>query len=220
VLIDLHCHTRRYSWDASLSPDELIEMAKKAGLDGLCLSEHDYFWDPEDVKALAKKHDFLVLPAIEINTDGGHALCYGLTTYVYGMHRPVELAGHIQRAGGAMIGAHPYRRQMPWHPEKPDEYQEALAKAAQNPLYAGCDALEELNGRGTAVENAFSSRLIEYMHMPSTAGTDSHDPPDVAKCATEFLDRIEDLDGLIAALKAGRVRPVDLRMAPRIETRS
>lgn len=210
MLIDLHTHTRRYSWDASHSADELIEASKRAGLDGLCLSEHDYFWDHEDVRQLARKHDFLVLPAIEINTDGGHALCFGLTTYVYGMHRPAELVQHVQRAGGAMVGAHPYRRQMPWHPEREDEYAEAVAKAALNPLYPGCDALEAFNGRGKEAENAFSARVIEHLGKPATAGSDAHDPPDVARCATEFLDHIEDLDGLIAALKAGRVRPVDL----------
>src|SRR4051795_4128502 len=128
MLIDLHTHTKRYSWDSDLDPNELIERSKAAGLDGICLSEHDYFWDPEEVYALGRKHNYLVLPAIEINTDDGHALCYGLTSYVYGMHRPADLVQHVQRAGAAMVGAHPYRRQMPWHPDREDEYAEAVTK--------------------------------------------------------------------------------------------
>ena len=77
MLIDLHTHTRPYSWDSYLAPDDLIERSRAAGLDGICLSEHDYLWDPDDVAALAKRHNYVVLPAIEINTDDGHILVYG-----------------------------------------------------------------------------------------------------------------------------------------------
>ena len=113
MLIDLHTHTRAHSWDADLGPDELVEAASSAGLDGVCLTEHDFFWDVEAVRALGRRHDFLVLPGVEINTEDGHFLCFGLNSYVYGMHRALELAGHVQRAGGTMIAAHPYRRRVP-----------------------------------------------------------------------------------------------------------
>lgn len=210
MLIDLHTHTKRYSWDSDLDPNELIERSKAAGLDGICLSEHDYFWDPEEVYALGRKHDYLVLPAIEINTDDGHALCYGLTSYVYGMHRTPELAGHVQRASGVIVAPHPYRRQMPWKPNDPDDYQAAVEKASRNPLYAHSAALEKINGRGSEAENAFSARVCDLLQKPTTAGTDAHAIKDIGRCATEFDVRIETLDDLIAALKAGRCRAVDL----------
>ncbi len=86
MLIDLHAHTRPISWDSDLTPDELVESAKAAGLDGICLTEHDYFWEPAEARALAKRHNFLVLPAVEVNTENGHILVYGLDKYEYGMH--------------------------------------------------------------------------------------------------------------------------------------
>jgi hypothetical protein len=131
LLIDLHTHTRPLSWDSYLSPDDLIERSKQSGLDGICLSEHDYLWDPEDVARLAKRHNYLVLPAIEINTDDGHILVYGITKYVYGMHRSHELAHHVDEANGAMVAAHPYRRQMPWYMESERDYQETHVRASQ-----------------------------------------------------------------------------------------
>ena len=210
MLIDLHTHTKRYSWDSDLDPNQLIELSKQAGLDGICLSEHDYFWDPEEVYALGRKHDYLVLPAIEINTDDGHALCYGLTTYVYGMHRTRELAGYVERASGVIVAPHPYRRQMPWRPDDPAEYQAAVEKAARNPLYAASVALERINGRGSEAENAFSGHVCALVGKPTTAGTDAHAISDIGRCATHFEDRIQTLDDLIGALKAGRCRPVDL----------
>jgi predicted metal-dependent phosphoesterase TrpH len=210
MLIDLHTHTRPLSWDSILDPDDLIERSKQAGLDGICLSEHDYFWDPEKVRELAKRHSYLVLPAIEINTEDGHMLCYGLEKYVYGMHRAVELAGYVNLSNGAMIAAHPYRRKMPWQVKDDQEYEEALVRAARTPAYTHCAALERLNGRGSVKENTFSARLCDYMNMPGTAGTDSHAAADIGKCATEFERRIETIEDLIEELKAGRFRPVSL----------
>jgi predicted metal-dependent phosphoesterase TrpH len=190
LLIDLHTHTRPLSWDSYLSPDDLIERSKQAGLDGICLSEHDYLWDPDDVAALAKRHNYLVLPAIEINTDDGHILVYGINKYVYGMHRSHELAHHVEAAGGAMV------------------------RASQNPAYKYCAALEKMNGRGTLKENKFSADLCEHMEMPGTAGTDSHSRSDIGRCATRFERDIRDIEGLIEELKAGRFDAVDLTGKP------
>jgi predicted metal-dependent phosphoesterase TrpH len=210
MLIDLHAHTRVHSWDSDLTPDELVEAAKRSGLDGICLTEHDFFWDAQEVRGLARRHDFLVLPGVEINTDNGHMLCFGLRSYVYGMHRVEELAGHVARASGAMIAAHPHRRQMPWHDGK-ESYEAALASAAANPAYAAIAAVERINGRASERENAFAADLTDLLGLPSTAGSDSHVATDVGLCATEFLDRVEDLEGLISALRSGRCRAVTLR---------
>lgn len=214
MLIDLHAHTRPLSWDSYLTPDDLIERSKAAGLDGVCLSEHDYFWKPEDVYALAKRHSYLVLPAGEINTDDGHMLVYGLEKYVYGMHRSGELAAHVREANGAMVAAHPYRRQMPWYMDREQDYRDAVERASRNPAYQHCVALERVNGRGSVKENAFSATLCDHMHMPGTGGTDSHARSDIGRCATRFEREIHNLEGLIEELKAGRFEPVDLAGTP------
>ena len=214
MLIDVHTHTRPLSWDSFLEPDELVERSKAAGLDGICLSEHDYFWKPEDVAELAQRHNYLVLPAIEINTDDGHILAYGLEKYVYGMHRSHELADYVAQAHGVMIAAHPYRRQMPWYIDSERDYQEALERASRNAAYRYCVALEVINGRGERKENEFSRRLCELMEMWGTAGSDAHARPDIGRCATYFERDIHDLEGLIEELQAGRFRPVDLSTSP------
>ena len=212
MLIDLHTHTKPLSWDSYLEPDDLIERSRAAGLDGICLSEHDYFWKPEDVAELAKRHDYLVLPAIEINTDDGHILAYGLDKYVYGMHRSHELARHVEKMNGAMIAAHPYRRQMPWYVEDERGYEEALVRASRNTAYQYCAALEAINGRGSTKETEFSRRLVELMGMRGTAGSDAHARIDIGRCATRFERDIGTIEDLIEELKAGRFEAVDLDM--------
>jgi predicted metal-dependent phosphoesterase TrpH len=210
MLIDLHAHTRRHSWDSDLTADELVDLAKAARLDGICITEHDFFWDLDEVRDLSRRHDFLVLAGVEINTDQGHMLCFGLESYVYGMHRAPELAAHVRQAGGVLVAAHPYRRQMPWHVDDAEEYQEALQRATKNEAYGACAALERINGRGSEAENAFAAALCDLMDMPSTAGSDAHVASDVGRCATEFPDPIADLGDLITGLKSGRCQALRL----------
>jgi predicted metal-dependent phosphoesterase TrpH len=210
MLIDLHTHTRPISWDSSLSPDDLIERCKAAALDGVCLTEHDYFWNPDDLRALGRRHDYLVLPAAEINTEDGHILVYGIDRYVWGMHRSRELAHHVEEAGGVMIAAHPFRRQMPWLIRDERHYHEALVRASRNPAYQFCVALEKINGRAKQPQNEFAARLCDLTGMPGSAGTDAHNAAHVGRCATRFERDIHDIHELIEELKAGRFQAVDL----------
>jgi hypothetical protein len=103
---------------------------------------------------------------------------------------------------------------MPWYMENERDYHEALARAAKNPAYGYCAALEKLNGRGTVKENQFSAALCDFMKLPGTAGTDSHSRSDIGRVATEFERDIHDVDGLIEELKAGRFDAVDLTGKP------
>ena len=73
-----------------------------------------------------------------------------------------------------------------------------FANAAPRPIV--CDSSE----------NAFSARLIDYLGKPTTAGTDAHAIKDIGRCATKFDVRIETLEDLIEALRAGKCRAVDL----------
>ncbi|MGI8552127.1 MAG: CehA/McbA family metallohydrolase [Dehalococcoidia bacterium] len=213
MLIDMHAHTWPRSHDSVLSPDDLVERAKRAGLDAICFTEHDTLWDEHSIKEICERHNFLVLAGVEISTDDGHILTFGIDRYVFGMHRSRDLAHHVDQHEGTMVAAHPYRRQMPWHVRDQEEYDRALERAAQNPAYQYVTALEELNGRGTDRENAFSKRLCGLMGMPGTAGTDSHEIVDIGKCATYFEREIADERDLIRELKAGRFYAVDLRPA-------
>ncbi len=211
MLIDLHSHTWPRSHDSVLNPDDLVERAKSAGLDAICFTEHDTVWDQREIEEMRARHNFLVLAGVEISTDDGHILAFGIDRYVFGMHRAPELARYVKQGGGVMVAAHPYRRQMPWFTRNEDEYRAALEKASRNPAYEFCNALEAVNGRGSDKENEFSRRLCEKMALPGTAGTDSHAISDIGKCATYFDREIQDERELIAEIKAGRFYPVDLR---------
>jgi predicted metal-dependent phosphoesterase TrpH len=211
MLIDLHAHTRPISWDSDLTPDELVESAKAAGLDGICLTEHDLFWEPAEARALGERHSFLVLPAVELNTENGHILVYGLDEYEYGMHIIGRLAAMVEAADGVMIAAHPYRRYMRWHYLDEKDLPPALERAARNPAYRRCVALETRHGRANQQQNAFSEMLSDLLGLPGTGGSDSHQRDHVGRCATLFEREVRDIRDLIGELKAGRFQAVDRR---------
>ena len=204
MLIDLHTHTHPLSHDSLLSPDELIEAAKAANLDAVCLTEHDFFWDHAEASALSKRHDFLVIPGIEVNTEDGHIVVFGLDRFVYGMHRMHELARMAEAAGAVMIAAHPYRRQLPFELRHEGDWTQALERAVANPALAHVTAIETHNGRGTDRENAFSAEVATRLSLPTTGSSDAHERKDIGRAATQFDRKITNLEDLITALRAGR----------------
>ena len=207
MLIDLHTHTQPLSHDSDLTPDDLIEAAKAAGLDAVCLTEHDFTWDSDKVRDLARRHDFTVLHGIEVNSDDGHFLAFGLDQYVYGMHRTAELARLVEQAGGALVAAHPYRRQLPFELRDEGDWTEPLERAVANPAYRYVCDIETLNGRGRERENAFSQALGERLGLPAVAASDAHQRSDVGRYATAFQRDIADVPDLVRELNAGRFQP-------------
>jgi len=212
LLIDLHTHSYPQSDDSFMSVDELIEGSKSQGLDGICLTDHDNFWTEEQARELSNKHEFLVIPGCEINTEAGHVLVFGLTKYEFGMHKPAFLQKSVERAGGAMIAAHPYRRRFIEEPaDRPGIRDGMLERACGDEFFQMCQGIEALNGRGTAIQNEFSLDLGGRLAAKMTAGSDAHKVEQVGAAATEFDGIVSCLEDLIRELRGGRFRPVNLR---------
>ena len=211
MIIDLHTHSFPRSDDSFVGPDELIEKAKSIGLDAICFTEHDYFWDADSLRDLSARHDFLVLSGSEINTDSGHVLAFGLTGYRFGMHKVHVLDDLTRNAGGALIAAHPYRRRfLPEHSHKPDYYQSMIDDACADPIFKVCDAVEGLNGRATEGETTFSLDLSAQLEMRTVGGSDAHRLHTLGAAATEFHRRVDSVETLVQEIKAGRFHHVAL----------
>ena len=214
MIIDIHTHTYPTSVDSFIEADELIEQAKSIGLDGVCITDHDGFWDHREVEDLSKRHNFLVLPGCEVTTEEGHLLVYGLRKYIFGMHRATFVKDKLDREAGAMVVAHPYRRVYRKGSHTSDEaYHEMLERGSRNHVFDIVNGVEVMNGRGLAEENAFSRDLAKWFDLPGTGASDAHKLEDIGTFATEFERRITCLDDLITELRAGRFSPVVLDVA-------
>ncbi len=213
MIIDIHTHTRPLSDDSDLNVEELIRKAKVSGLDGICLTEHDSFWNDDDINRLSSEHDFAIFPGAEINTEDGHLLVFGLKKYEFGMHRTKFVKKAVDRVGGAIVLAHPYRGRIHQNPNPG----QMLESALRNPVFQMVDAVEMLNGRSKAVENSFVRELCQRLGLRTEAGSDAHAPSDIPTCATLFHRKIRTLQELIAELKRGHFKTVDLRCAGKID---
>ena len=212
MLIDLHTHSYPHSDDSFMSVDELIEGSKSLGLDGICLTDHDAFWTDEQIRDLSSKHEFLVIPGCEINTEAGHVLVFGLSQYEFGMHKPEFLRASVDQVDGVMIAAHPYRRRFLEEPaERPGVREEMLERASGDGFFRMCRGIEALNGRGLAIQNQFSLELGGRLSTSMTAGSDAHKVEQIGTVATEFQRPVSCLEDLIRELREGRYQPVDLR---------
>ncbi len=209
MIIDIHTHTYPISIDSQLSPEELIKESKRLGLDGICLTDHDGFWNPEEVLALGREHNFLVLPGCEVTTEEGHLLVYGLSEYIFGMHRAALVKKMVDEVGGVMVVAHPYRRVYREHADKDDaSYDEMLDRAARNEVFEKVNAVEVLNSRGSEQENAFSLDVAKRFGLKGTGASDAHKLADIGTFATDFERPISCLEEFIQEIKAGRFSPV------------
>ena len=212
MLIDIHTHTYPTSDDSKLTPEDLIAEAKKVGLDGICITDHDGFWDPRDIEKIGADNDFLVLPGCEVTTEEGHLLVYGLEEYIFGMHKSAFVKELVAESQGAIVVAHPYRRlyrASDFHTSH--TYKHLLKKTSAEPVFENVTAVEIRNGRGSSKENNFSERLALELGLPGTGASDAHQMSDVGTFATLFEDKISGLRDLILALTTGKYRAVDLR---------
>jgi predicted metal-dependent phosphoesterase TrpH len=207
LIIDLHTHTLIGSDDSYIDIDELVQRAKENGLDGVCVTDHEWFWKQSTIDRFCRELDFLILPGIEMNTEDGHWLVFGLQKYVFGMHRTGFLKRELEKVGGVMVLAHPYRRNMYYG----EEVEDSVKRYSKRSFLDMVDIIETHNGRATEKQTRFSQLLGRRRNLKGTGGSDAHQLTDIPSCATLFERDISNVQELITELKAGRFRAVDLR---------
>ncbi|MBA4394352.1 MAG: hypothetical protein C0407_12445 [Desulfobacca sp.] len=208
LIIDLHVHSFPASSCSSVSVEALIEEAKRIGLGGFCLTDHNYVWNPRVVADLREKTGFLVLRGNEITTDQGDVVVFGLDKDIQGIILLETLREEVSQVGGFIIAAHPFRGFLTFGVGKLGLTPE---KAMERPLWKGVDAVEVLNSKVTEKENTLASQVAAGLNKPATGGSDAHTASALGIYATRFFRIIEDEKGLIEALKSGSYEPVAFR---------
>lgn len=206
--IDLHVHTSPASPCSSAPVEDLIVEAKRIGLDGICLTDHNHVWRPEHVEDLRQRHGFLVLRGNEITTDQGDVLVFGLDRDIQGIIRLEDLRVEVVRTGGFMIAAHPFRGFLTFGVDKLGLTPE---KAMTRKLFQFVDAVEILNGKVNEEENRFAAEVARRLDLVLTGGSDAHEVEEVGQYATRLSSPVRDEQDLIEALRTGLTAPVAFR---------
>jgi predicted metal-dependent phosphoesterase TrpH len=211
MIIDMHVHTSRGSADSNLSPLELVEEARRVGLDGVCLTEHSGPWDKFEYKLFASQHDDLLLvPAMEVESEMGHITVFGLDRYVAGIRDPKQLRRVADNSGAFVVIAHPFRNmfhKIPYNnnllfkdwPTQPTTAEEA----ASHPIFAVVDAIEVANAGNTDDENLFAWEVAQVLGKKVVGGSDAHSTNGLGTCVTVFPEPIHTPEAFLEALHAG-----------------
>ena len=196
---DHHIHTSRHSPDSEIDPFVLLDQARRAGLDGVVITEHDYQWEPDELAALAARGAELnlrVFSGAEVSAREGHFLVYGLPdlTEVPAGIRLKDLLRVVKGRGAAVVAAHPFR----W-----DQDFDAIV-AVHGPAF---DALELVSNNVSPDTRRKTERLLSRHPMGSTGSSDAHSPEVVGCYFTEFPGEITTLADFVSALHARLGRP-------------
>ena len=211
TLFDLHVHTTKGSSDSNLSPEEMVLEAKRLGLPGICITEHNAPWDRHQFQAFARQHDLLLIRGVEVDTDMGHVLVFGLDSYLPGISKIEELRRVVKEAGGFMVSAHPFRgllspgpvtRSLLYTNGRP--VPTTVEEASEHPVFDMVDAVEVANGGTVDQENAFAWRVAQHSHFKGTGGSDAHSLHGLGRCVTVFEQEIRSEQEFLEALKGGR----------------
>lgn len=200
--VDLHTHTRFGSNCSYMEPAQLVQRAKEVGLDAVCITEHNAAWEEEAIRALGEESGFRVLGGVEVSTELGDVLVFGVRPLVLAGCRIEDVRRLVDEEGGLMIAAHPFRGC--YRLGAPMD----VDGAAALPLFRWVDAVEVFNGTSPWPEVEFACAALERMSLPGVGGSDAHSPLSVGRCYTEFERKVASVEELVVELRAGRFRAV------------
>jgi predicted metal-dependent phosphoesterase TrpH len=166
--IDLHCHSF-FSGDGVSSPEQLIESARKKGLNGFAMTDHNtcdaitYLLDKGLMRADGRPvNDFLVVPGVEVTTAEGHLLCIGTVLPNLKGRPALEVCHLTHEAGGLAVPPHPY-----------DLFRAGIRENVLNTL--PIDAIEVFNAASTLKRyNQSAFNYARERGLPMTAASDAH----------------------------------------------
>jgi predicted metal-dependent phosphoesterase TrpH len=190
--VDLHTHTRffhgfegRPTRFDPIGAELLARSARWRGLDGVAVTNHDYYSDFD-----AETAAFRMIPGVEVSTTAGHALVVGPdppSRTVPGELTPEEVVTLAHDEACAAIIAHPYRRSSIHEREACFDAVEINGKHPQE-----IDRVRKLAGR---------------LDLPVVGGSDAHFPFEVGRAFTSVESAYLTPESVAAAIREGRVEP-------------
>ncbi|WP_094606834.1 hypothetical protein SPSIL_034570 [Sporomusa silvacetica DSM 10669] len=194
MFIDTHIHESKYSLDSHVSLNEIVDRAKKIGLDGICITDHDDNQIRHVARALSKELGYLIIPGCEVLTYEGDIVVFGVDDLPEGKLHAAELISYVNAKGGVGISAHPFRNN-----------NRGLGENIQR--VQGLAGVEGFNGNTDLPSNLQACRLAGQLGLPIFGASDAHHVHEVGKYATYFACPITSEAEFIEAIKAGVTRP-------------
>ncbi|MCE4627880.1 MAG: PHP domain-containing protein [Desulfurococcales archaeon] len=196
TLGEIHCHST--ASDGSLSPMDIIRLARSRGLKLVSVTDHNT-WRGSTLAVRAAKilGGVVVLPGNEVRTDAGDVLVY-CDKPQPDEETPTELESLREWAdnnGCILVAAHPFH----------------VGRKSVGPrirkLAGLFDAIEVWNSRGIPLLNLPAMRLAEKLGIPATSGSDAHVSRELGTSPVILPGEPRGPDEALEWIRRGAVRP-------------
>ncbi len=188
--IDMHVHSK-YSSDGKEEVEGIIKQAKRVGLGGIAVTDHNCVKGWKEALEFGKKYGIIVIKGEEVSSSEGHILAYGIKEKIEKGLSPTETVRKIREKGGIAVAAHPFRIS--------NGVGESVVRRVD------FDAIEGMNARSPSFINRKGIRLARELRKPLTGGSDAHTAPEIGGAYTIFLDYVSTEEEALEAVKAGKI---------------
>jgi predicted metal-dependent phosphoesterase TrpH len=189
--IDLHVHTRA-SHDGMSSLAAIIKSARRRGLTGLAITDHNVL---ETERVLEEEKGFRLIRGEEVETSEGEIIGLFLTRPIPPGLSPAETLAAIKEQGGVAYLPHPWKRvgRKIWSDK-------SLAR-----VLPAIDVIEVFNGRLLdEAANLQAARLARETGALPGAGSDAHTAWEVGRAFVEMPD-FDSPTSFLDGLRAGKI---------------
>lgn len=194
MLVDLHLHEKTCSSDSFLSLDEIVSEARRRGLDGVCITDHDSMGLRDYAEDYARRTGFPIFVGVEYFSLQGDITAWGIDTFPDHRIDAQDFIDQVNRSGGFCVSCHPFRNNNRGLEENLGSVQ-------------GLHGVEVLNGSTTLEANRTALQWCRRLGLQPIGSSDAHVTKQVGKYATWLPQRVETVEELAALLRSQPVLP-------------
>ncbi len=213
IKLDLHLHSI-YSGDSLIKPENAIKYAKKKGLDGFAITDH------ETLKAynlLIKKNqyeDFIIIPGMEIATSAGEVIGLFLTEEVnINDNNFFSIVDNIKEQGGLVVIPHPF-----------DFLRDNRLKMdllTDKVIKKYIDGIEIVNSRIIFKKCVTKAKNFNKKYnLFETGGSDAHSNKEIGKAYTLIQDTDNSFSGIKKSLLAKKSKSLGSLSSPLVHLKT
>jgi len=190
IKVDLHVHTL-YSPDSLITPQQLVYYARKRGLDGVAVTDHDRI---DGALKIARETDFFVIPGVEVSSLNGHIVALNVRELIPKGLGADETTERIHDAGGIAVASHPA-----------NFLKISLGKYTSRKF----DAVETINASAIPFRYSTknSQKIASRLGLARVGGSDAHYGPEIASAYTLVNSKV-DSEKVVEAIRKGLCEPV------------
>lgn len=187
-------HTRE-SKDGVSSLQEIIIAAKRKGLDGLAVTDHDIPMSKEHAERVTSESGLIVVPGIEVSSKSGHVILLCPKEQSFKDPALNDVVKVAKEWGCPLIIPHPA-----------DPLSHGIGEEVVRSIKYINPALEVLNASTFSIYNHRAKKIAEELCLYEVGGSDAHVASAVGSAYTLVDVKDRTTEAVVEALTAGKTR--------------